>query len=224
MTDERDPALPRLWTYWRSTAAYRVRIALNLKGIDYESVPVDLVRDGGQQRAPDYLAVNPQGLIPALAIDGQVLTQSTAIIEYLEDAHPWPALLPARPLEKARVRAIAATIACDVHPLNNLRVLQYLSGPLGVTSEARQTWYENWIAAGFQALEARLCDDPATGKFCHGDQPGLADILLVAQMYNAHRFKCDVSAYPTLNRIEASCLALPAFDAARPENQPEAPS
>lgn len=221
MTDA--DAAPRLYTYWRSTAAYRVRMALNLKGIDYTSVPVDLVRDGGEQYQDEYLSLNPQGLVPALEIDGRVITQSTAIIEYLEETRPWPPLLPSRPDERARVRALGAIVACDIHPLNNLRVLKYLAGPLDVSAEDKQTWYAHWIAKGFHALETSLVRDSATGEFCHGDTPGLADILLVGQMYNAHRFNCDIEPYPTLNRIVATCLALPAFDAARPENQPDAP-
>lgn len=222
MTDAN--AAPRLYTYWRSTAAYRVRMALNLKGIEYEAVPVDLVRDGGEQHKDAYLALNPQGLVPALEIDGEVVTQSTAIIEYLEETRPWPALLPARPVDRARVRALAGTVACDIHPLNNLRVLKYLSGPLSVTAEARQTWYAHWIARGFSALETTLANDADSGEFCHGDAPGLADIFLVGQMYNAHRFNCDVEPYPTLNRIVATCLALPEFDEARPEKQADAPA
>ncbi len=213
---------PTLYTYWRSTAAYRVRIALNLKGIDYISEPVHLVRDGGEQHQADYRAINPQGLVPALSIDGQVITQSTAIIEYLEERHPWPPLLPSRAADRARVRALAATIAADIHPLNNLRVLKYLKGELGVSDQAKSQWYAHWIAQGFGALESMLADHADTGKFCHGDDPGLADIFVVAQMYNAHRFDCDVSPYPVLNRINAACLELDAFARAAPEAQPDA--
>lgn len=217
-----DNARPRLHTYWRSTAAYRARIALNLKDIAYDTHTVDLVRDGGEQHGDAYRSLNPQGLVPALEIDGHVLTQSLAIIDYLEQTRPWPALFPARPAERARVLALCSMVACDIHPLNNLRVLQYLAGPLEVNDEARSTWYAHWIAAGFGAMEAMLARDKETGKFCHGDEPGAADIFLVGQMYNAHRFKCDVAPYPTLRRVEQACLELDAFDRARPENQPGA--
>jgi maleylacetoacetate isomerase len=213
---------PTLYGYWRSTAAYRVRIALNLKSIDYDSQAVHLVRKGGEQHGVAYQALNPQGLVPALVVDGQVLTQSMAIIEYLEETCPRPPLLPSRPLERARVRALAAVIACDVHPLNNLRVLDYLSSQAAVADDAKTKWYAHWIAEGFTALEAMLARDAATGDFCHGDAPGLADIVLVAQMYNARRFDCDVEPYPTLRRIDAACRALDAFDAARPEKQEDA--
>ncbi|MEO0411577.1 MAG: maleylacetoacetate isomerase [Pseudomonadota bacterium] len=213
---------PVLYTYWRSTAAYRVRIALNLKDIAYTSSAVHLVKDGGQQHQADYRAINPQGLVPALAIDGNVITQSMAIMEYLEDTRPWPPLLPSRPAERARVRALATSIAADIHPLNNLRVLKFLKGPMGVSDEAKDRWYAHWIEQGFAALETMLANDPATGTFCHGDEPGLADICVVAQMYNAHRFNCDVSAYTTLNRIHDACLERDAFADAAPEAQPDA--
>lgn len=215
--------MAKLYSYWRSTAAYRVRIALNLKDIAHEIVAVDLVRDGGEQHGQAYRDLNPQGLVPALAVDDLVITQSVPIIEYLEETTPWRPLLPTRPAERARVRAICAAIACDIHPLNNLRVLQYLKRELKVSDDAKQAWYEHWVKQGFDALEAMLARDRATGEYCHGDAPTLADITLVAQMYNARRFNCDVSGYPTLQRIEQTCLALPAFDAARPENQVGAP-
>lgn len=213
---------PVLYGYWRSTAAYRVRIALNLKKIDCQMRPVHLVRDGGEQHGEAYRALNPQGLVPALAIDGHTLTQSLAIVEYLEETRPWPALLPARPAERARVRALALAIAADTHPLNNLRVLKYLGGTLGVDEAGRNGWYAHWVAQSFAAVE-RLLADAQTGRFCHGDTPTLADLVLVPQVYNADRFACDMTPYPTIRRIEQACLALPEFDAARPENQSDAP-
>lgn len=211
----------RLYTYFRSSAAYRVRIALNLKGIDYQAVPVHLVRDGGQHRSADYLALNPQGLVPALAVDGQVLTQSLAIMEYLDETHPDPALLPADPLGRARVRAIAQAIACDIHPINNLRVLQYLGGTLGLDQAAKDAWYRHWIETGLQAVEAMLDSDQRTGAFCHGDQPGLADCCLVPQMFNARRFNCDLSALPTIVAITEACENLEVFNQAAPARQPD---
>lgn len=211
----------RLYTYFRSSAAYRVRIALNLKGIDYQAVPVHLVRDGGQHRSADYLALNPQGLVPALAVDGQVLTQSLAIMEYLDETHPDPALLPADPLGRARVRAIAQAIACDIHPINNLRVLQYLGGTLGLDQAAKDAWYRHWIETGLQAVEAMLDSDQRTGAFCHGDQPGLADCCLVPQVFNARRFNCDLSALPTIVAITETCENLEVFNQAAPARQPD---
>ncbi|MFK8015973.1 MAG: maleylacetoacetate isomerase [Gammaproteobacteria bacterium] len=213
---------PLLYSYWRSTAAYRVRIALNLKDIAHEIRSVHLIRDGGAQHGDDYRALNPQGLVPTLCIDDQVLSQSMAIIEYLEEMYPWPALLPVRPAERARVRSLCATITCDVHPLNNLRVLQYLRGPAGISEDAKSAWYAHWVELGFTALETRLARSPLTGQFCHGDTPGMADIVLVGQMYNARRFECDVSGYPVLRGICDRALALDAFDRARPENQADA--
>ena len=213
----------KLYTYFRSSAAYRVRIALNLKGLDYEAVPVHLVRGGGEHRQPAYLGLNPAGLVPALEDQGQVLTQSLAIIEYLEESHPQPALLPAAPLDRARVRAIAQAIACDIHPVNNLRVLQYLTRELDASEEQKNAWYRHWIGVGLQAVEAMLAGDARTGAFCHGDTPGLADCCLVPQVYNAKRFEVDLTPYPTLRRINDHCLSLPAFDLARPEKQGDAP-
>jgi len=211
----------RLYTYFRSSAAYRVRIALNLKGVDYEAVPVHLVRDGGQQKKPEYLALNPQGLVPALEVDGKVLTQSLAIIEYLDETHPNPPLLPADPLGRARVRAIAQAIACDIHPVNNLRVLQYLGNRLGQDQAAKDEWYRHWVQTGLQAVESLLAGDAATGSFCHGDQPGLADCCLVPQVFNAKRFNCDLSALPTIMAITQRCESLAAFSLAAPANQPD---
>ena len=170
----------KLYGYFRSSAAFRVRIALNLKGLDYENAFIHLRR--GDQAAPEFLGINPQGLVPALEIDGQTLTQSSAIIEYLDETHPEPPLLPRDAAGRARVRALAAIVACDIHPLNNLRVLRYLHGPLGHDQGVIETWYNHWIDSGFRALERLLADDPRTGAFCHGDTPGLADIALVPQV------------------------------------------
>lgn len=212
----------KLYDYFRSSAAYRVRIALGLKGLSCESVSVHLTRDGGEQHSSAYRAVNPLELVPSLEDGGAVLVQSLAIIEYLEETHPQPPLLPASPAERARVRGLALTIACDIHPLNNLRVLQYLERELGAADEARTRWYRHWIAEGLEAFEEMLVRSPHTARFCHGGEPTLADVCLVPQVYNARRFSCDLSPYPTITRIEAACLALPAFDRARPENQPDA--
>jgi maleylacetoacetate isomerase/maleylpyruvate isomerase len=212
----------RLHTYFRSSAAYRVRIALNLKGLDYEAVPVHLVRGGGEHRQPAYLGLNPAGLVPALEDQGQVLTQSLAIVEYLEETHPQPALLPAAALDRARVRAIAQAIACDIHPVNNLRVLQYLTRELGASEEQKNAWYRHWIGVGLQAVEAMLAGDARTGAFCHGDTPGLADCCLVPQVFNARRFGCELSAMPTVLRIADHCAGLEAFRRAAPEAQPDA--
>ena len=211
-----------LHDYYRSSAAYRVRIALNLKGVAPDERTFVHLRMGGQ-RAQDYLALNPQGLVPALALDeGAVLTQSLAIVEYLDETHPEPPLLPADPIGRARVRAIALSIACDIHPLDNLRVLNYLIGTLGVAREQKDGWYRYWIDVGFEALEKALARDRATGRFCHGDAPTLADVCLVPQMANARRFSIDLAPYPTLRRIEAACNALPAFADAAPARQPDA--
>jgi maleylpyruvate isomerase len=211
----------KLYDYYRSSAAYRVRIALNLKGVAPERAFVHLRKN--VQRSDDYLALNPQGLVPMLVADGgAALTQSLAIIEYLDEAYPAPPLLPAAPVERARVRGIALEIACDIHPLNNLRVLQYLTGPLGQTDAARDAWYAHWCEVGLAALEAQLALEPATGRFCHGDAPTLADICLVPQLANARRMNIDVAPYPTLTRIEAAAISLPAFVDAAPAKQPDA--
>jgi maleylacetoacetate isomerase len=212
----------RLYDYFRSSAAYRVRIALNLKGVvPTERTFVHLRM--GSQRAQDYLALNPQGLVPALGLDdGRVLTQSLAIVEYLDETHPAPPLLPADPAGRARVRAIALNIACEIHPLNNLRVLNYLTGTLGTNDAQRNGWYKYWVDVGFEALERQLERDDDTGTFCHGEAPTLADICLVPQLANARRFKIDVTPYPTLVRIESACNALPAFAQAAPSRQPDA--
>ncbi len=210
----------KLYSYWRSSAAYRLRIALNLKGVDFETVGVNLAPKVAEQRSQAYRQVNVEGRVPALEIDGEVLTQSLAILDYLDERFPQPPLLPADPLEKARVRALAQLIACDVHPLNNVSVLSYLKNELGADGDAVNGWYQHWIHRGFGPLEARLAE--LAQPFCAGGEPGLADCLLVPQVYNAVRFECDLSAYPTIRRINERCLALPAFDAARPEVQPDA--
>ena len=211
----------KLYDYFRSSAAYRVRIALNLKGLEPSREFVHLRRN--DQRSDDYLALNPQGLVPALATDGgAVLTQSLAIIGYLDETHPEPPLLPATAIDRARVHGIALEIACDIHPLNNLRVLQYLKNTLGVSEEQKDAWYRYWIDIGLEALETRLARDPQTGRFCHGDDPTLADICLVPQLANARRMTIDVTPFPTLTRIEAACNALPAFADAAPARQPDA--
>lgn len=207
----------RLYSYWRSTTSYRVRIALNLKGIVYQTVPVDLV--AGAQTAPDYVALNPGQGVPALVTgDGTVLTQSMAILDWLEETHPAPALLPDDPVQRAQVRAAALTIACDIHPVNNLRVIRALKS-MGHSQDETVSWMNDWMTRGFATFDALIAPDT---PFCFGDRPGLADLCLVPQLYNAHRWGCDLSAFPRLTGIEARCLALPAFDAARPEAQPDA--
>lgn len=211
----------KLYDYFRSSAAYRVRIALNWKGVVAERTFVHLRK--GEQRADEYLALNPLGLVPVLALDdGRLLTQSLAIIEYLEETLPEPPLLPRDPVGRARARAIALAVACDIHPLNNLRVLNYLTGTLGVTAAQKDGWYKYWVDVGLEALEAQLAHDPATGRFCHADAPSLADVCLVPQLANARRFAIELSPYPTLTRIESACLELPAFANAAPARQPDA--
>ena len=211
-----------LYTYFRSSAAYRVRIALNLKGLKADYRYVHLVKDGGQQHKPEYLALNPQGLVPALVDHGQVLTQSLAIIEYLEETHPQPPLLPKDAMGRARVRALAQVVACDIHPLNNSRLLKYLERELHADETARNTWYRYWVVEGFMALEKLLAGNSRTGKFCHGDQPTLADICLVPQVFNARRFEIDLAPFPTIHRINDYCLTLQAFADASPEKQADA--
>ncbi|MDE2006921.1 MAG: maleylacetoacetate isomerase [Rhodospirillales bacterium] len=211
----------KLWTYFRSSAAWRVRIALNLKGIAAAPEFVHLLRDGGEQLHPEYRAKNPTGLVPTLETDdGTRLIQSLAIIEYLDETHPEPPFLPRDPLARAKVRGFAQTIACDIHPLNNLRVLRYLGAAMGQDQAARDGWYAHWIAEGLGALEALLADQP--GPFCFGTAPGLADICLIPQLGNARRMRCPVDPYPRLLRAEAAALALPAFAAAAPDRQPDA--
>lgn len=210
----------KLYGFFRSSAAFRVRIALNLKGLSYETAAIHLRR--GEQGRPEYREVNPQGLVPALELDNDtLLIQSLAIIEYLDENHPDPPLLPAAPVERARVRALAEVVACDIHPINNLRVLRYLMRNLGRDENDIGAWYNHWIDTGFQALEALLAPDPRTGAFCHGDRPGLADLALVPQVVNAERYNLDMSPYPTIVRIYESCMKLPPFQAAHPDNQPD---
>jgi len=209
----------KLYGYFRSSAAFRVRIALNLKQLDYETAAIHLRRN--DQTTPDYLAVNPQGLVPALDDGGRMLIQSLAITEYLDETYPDPPLLPKQPADRARVRALAEIVACDIHPINNLRVLRYLSHSLGRDEAAIATWYNHWIDAGFQAFERLLAEDDRTGTFCHGDRPGLADLALVPQVVNAGRYRLDLAPYPTIARIHQSCMALEAFAAAHPDRQPD---
>ena len=218
-----------LYTYWRSSAAYRVRIALNLKGLSYESVAKHLLRDGGEQKRPEYLALNPQGLVPALAeADGFVIPQSLAICEYLEEIHPEPRLLPGSARDRAAVRGMALAIACDTHPLNNVPVVGYLRREFGADDAAVQRWMVHWIDRGFTALErwvgrASGGAAPADGhRHCHGSQVTLADVCLVPQMYNARRFGVDLAPYPRLVSISRHLETLPAFAAARPEVQADA--
>ena len=211
----------KLYDYSRSSAAYRVRIALNMKGLHPEREFIHLRKNA--QRSEEYLALNPQGLVPALLTDGnEMLTQSLAIIEYLDETQREPPLLPATPGARARVRGIALEIACDIHPLNNLRVLQYLKNTLGTSDEQKDGWYKYWVDVGLEALETRLARDAATGRFCHGDAPTMADICLVPQLANARRLAIPLEPYPTLLRIDEHCHQLDAFANAAPERQPDA--
>ena len=210
----------KLYGYFRSSAAFRVRIALNLKKLDRETALINL--QAGDQSSPGYRAVNPQGRVPALEVDDTVLLQSLAIIEYLEEVFPDPPLLPPDPMGRARVRGIANIISCDIHPLNNLAVLNYLRDRLAADEAHRTEWYRHWVAQGFGGIEPLLRDSDATGRFCHGDRPGLADICLVPQVFNAQRFDCDLSPYPTIGRIFDACMTLEVFDLAQPSKQPEA--
>ena len=213
----------QLYSYWRSSAAYRVRIGLNLKGLAYETLPVHLLRGGGEQHGESFRRANPQGLVPVLKHGDLLIRQSLAVLEYLDEAFPGHPLLPQAAHDRQRVRSIALAIACDIHPLNNLRVLQYFERSWGVPQPGRDGWVRHWIEEGFAALEAMLANDPTTGRYCFGDTPGMADCCLVPQIYNARRFHVDMAAYPTLLRIDEACQALPAFEAARPERQPDAP-
>lgn len=212
-----------LYSYWRSSAAYRVRIALNYLGLEHEIRPVHLVRDGGEQHTAGYRALNPQGLVPTLVDGDLVLTQSLAILEYLAEKHPEPALLPSGPEARARARRIAALICTDIHPLNNLRVLQYLEHKLNVGKDARDDWYRHWIREGFNAVEDLLEQTYGDGPYCLGTNLSIADICLVPQVYNAHRFDVPLDAWLTISRIEQACLELEAFRAASPGQQTDAP-
>jgi maleylacetoacetate isomerase len=209
-----------LYDYFRSSAAYRVRIALDLKGLEAERRFVHLRR--GEQRAAPYLEMNPQGLVPMLVVGHRRLTQSLAIIEYLDEKHPQPPLLPEGAEDRAFVRSIALAIACDIHPIDNLRVLQYLEKPLGIDTPARDEWYRHWIREGFRAIEALLAGQERQGTFCFGDTPTIADICLVPQVANANRLKVDLAPYPRIRAIDSACQELAAFARARPDRQPDA--
>jgi maleylacetoacetate isomerase len=208
----------KLYTYFRSSAAYRARIALNLKGLAYEMESIHLTRGGGQQHGAAFRAVNPQGRVPALMVDGGVLTQSLAIIEYLDETHPEPPLLPADPIARAHVRAIAQAIACDIHPLNNTSPLFYLKNTLKHDQDTINAWYSHWVTVGFEAIEMLL----RPGPYAYGAQVSLADVCLVPQVANARRFNVPLGKFPKIVAVDAACLRLPAFDKARPENQPDA--
>lgn len=210
---------PKLYTYFRSSAAFRVRIALNLKGLAYEAEFVHLAK--GEHRKPEYAAINPQGLVPGLQVDGHLLTQSIAILEYLEETHPRPPLLPQDAFGRARVRSLSLLIACEIHPLNNLRTLRHLKQALGQTDEQVNAWYRHWIADGLGKLEADL-RAPGTGRYCHGDAPGMADCCLVPQIFNAKRYQCELAPFPTVMRVFDACMQLDAFASAQPDKQPDA--
>jgi maleylpyruvate isomerase len=205
-----------LYDYFRSSACFRVRIALNLKGLAYQTIPIHLVKEGGEQYSPAYQRINPQQLVPTLQEGDKLLTQSLAIIEYLNDCHPAPQLLPTDPYQKALVRAFALAIAADMHPLNNLRVLTYLTKELAITDEQKNTWYQHWMTKGLSALESYLNKHSPSSDFCFGDTPTLADICLVPQLFNARRFACDLSAYPRLVSIDQHCQTFTAFINAKP--------
>jgi maleylacetoacetate isomerase len=212
-----------LYSYFRSSATYRVRIALNLKGLVHATVPIHLLENGGAQHSPAYIGINPSQLVPTL-VDGELnLGQSMAIMEYLDETQPTTPLLPTDAVGRARVRALAQLVACEIHPLNNLRVLQYLETELKLDKAAQTSWYQHWVETGFTAMEQMLSRSEDTGDFCHGNTPGMADCCLVPQLYNARRYKVALQTFPTLLRIEANCLQLDAFVQAAPENQADAP-
>jgi len=211
----------RFHGYFRSSSSYRCRIAFNLKGLEYEFVPVHLVKDGGQHKSAAYRALNPQGLVPTLEVDGLVLTQSPAILEWLDEIHPEPRLLPADPAERAAVRAFCAVIACEIHPLQNLRVLEYLEANYAQGLAGKEAWCQRWIGDGLAACEALLAGRPQT-RFAFGDAPGMAEVYLIPQMFSAERFKVDTSAMPRLRAVYEACAALPEFAAAHPAKQPDA--
>ena len=212
----------KLYTFFRSSASYRVRIALNFKAIGCEQAPIHLRRGGGEQLMPAYTAINPQALVPALEDNGRVLTQSLAIIEYLDETHPNPPLLPKDPADRALVRSMALVIACEVHPIQNLRVLNYVKATYNQTDEQVNKWAQHWIDLGLAALQEMIVAQPKRGKFCFGDVPTLADVCLIPQLGNARRYGCDLSKYPTILEIEKNCNAIPAFANAAPEKQPDA--
>jgi maleylpyruvate isomerase len=212
----------RLYSYFRSSAAYRVRIALNLKGLSCEIVPVHLLRDGGQHLKPEYRALNPDAVLPTFIDGNEVLTQSLAIIEYLDETYREPPLLPGTAADRAFIRSIALQVACEIHPLDNLRVLRYLKHELGVAEDAKNAWYRHWVESGFETLEKRLAADSRVGTLCFGDSPTLADLCLVPQVSNARRFNIDVSRYPTIMRIVDHAERLDAFQRAAPAQQPDA--
>ena len=213
---------PKLYSFWRSSAAFRVRIALNLKGVSYEVIPVHLSRNGGEQIGDAYGSKNPNRLVPLFEDGQKSIHQSLAIIEYLEETQPDPALLPSSAIDRAWVRAIAMDIASDIHPLNNLRILRYLIKKLGITNEAKDEWYQHWIKVGLQSIEKQLGNDSRVGRFAYGDYPGLIDVCLVPQLFNALSAKVDVSPFPTLMRIYSECMKLPAFIEASWEKQIDA--
>jgi maleylacetoacetate isomerase len=210
----------KLYTFWRSSASYRVRILLNLKGLDYTAVPIHFRKEGGQHRKPGFLTKNSQGLLPVWEDDDWSLSQSLAIMEYLDEMHPAPPLLPANAKARAEVRAISQAIACDIHPLNNLRVMAYLKQQMGQSEDQVKDWYQHWVALGFDALETDL--KQTAGEYCYGDQITIADCCLVPQVYNAQRFDCDMVQYPTIRRINETLNMMEAFQKATPENQSDA--
>jgi maleylacetoacetate isomerase len=212
----------KLYNYFRSSASFRVRIALNLKGLPYEYAVVHLTRDGGQQFDPAFRAINPDALIPVLDDDGRTLTQSLAIMEYLEETHPEPPLLPGTPLDRAYVRSIALAIACEIHPLNNLRVLRYLVRDLKLSDEQKNAWYRHWVEQGLASIEARLVAERKSGRYALGDAVTLADVVIVPQIFNAKRFDCRLDHVPTVMGIFDRCMELPAFIEAQPARQPDA--
>lgn len=212
----------KLTSYFQSTAAYRVRIALNLKELDYQLVPINLVEDGGEHKKASFLRSNPDGLIPTLETKHGTLAQSMAILEYLEEEYPEPALLPSNKIDRAYLRGLAQTIASDMHPLNNLRVQKYLVTQMNLGEEQKLEWYHHWVASGFKGLEARLAQDDRTGLCCYGNTPSIADVCLIPQVYNALRFECPMHDYPTILRINEHCLGLNPFANAQPHSQPDA--